>query len=129
ARSSPVRTGAGASSTRRCSCFAIDEIRRQAASVFAMTDLVSLLEAAGVPGAAALVSRGGEVEVACTGEIESDSIVRIASLTKPITAAATMLLVDEGTIALDAPVARWLPEIASPRVVRTPESPIGDVVP
>ena len=98
-----------------------------------MTPLQDLLEAAvgdgAVPGAAALVARGDEVEVASAGELGPDSIVRIASITKPITAAAVMLLVDDGRVALDDPIARWLPELASPRVVRTPESPIDDVVP
>jgi CubicO group peptidase (beta-lactamase class C family) len=61
--------------------------------------------------------------------VEPDSIVRIASMTKPITAAAMMVLVDEGLIALDDPIARWLPELASPQVVRTPASPVEDVVP
>src|SRR5438067_602785 len=81
------------------------------------------------PGAAALVARGDEVEIAGAGDVQPNSIVRIASITKPITAAAVMLLVDEGLVALDDPVARWLPELASPQVVRTPESPIDDVVP
>ena len=82
-----------------------------------------------VPGAAALVARGDEIEIAGAGELEPDSIVRIASITKPITAAAVMILVDEGLVSLDDPIARWLPELASPRVVRTPQSPIDDVVP
>ncbi len=97
-----------------------------------MTSLQDLLETAVagvVPGAAALVARGEHVEIAGAGEVEPDSIVRIASLTKPITAAAVMLLVDEGLVALDDPIARWLPEVASPVVVRTPESPVDDVVP
>jgi CubicO group peptidase (beta-lactamase class C family) len=81
------------------------------------------------PGAAALVARADAVEVASAGELEADSIVRIASLTKPITAAAVMLLVDDGVISLDDPVERWLPELASPTVVRTPQSPAVDVVP
>jgi CubicO group peptidase (beta-lactamase class C family) len=58
-----------------------------------------------------------------------DSIFRIASITKPITAAAVMMLVDEGRVALDDPVERWLPELASRVVVRTPASPVDDVVP
>ena len=91
--------------------------------------LGTAVEEGGVPGAAALVARGDEVEVAAAGEVRQDSIVRIASLTKPITAAAVMLLLDEGSIALDDPIARWLPELASPRVVRTPGSPVDDVVP
>jgi CubicO group peptidase (beta-lactamase class C family) len=98
-----------------------------------MTPLRDLLEAAveegTVPGAAALVARGDEVEVAAVGEVQPDSIVRLASTTKPITAAATMLLVQDGLVELDDPIARWLPELASPRVVRTPESPLDDVVP
>ena len=40
-----------------------------------------------------------------------------------------MLLVDDGVIALEDPVDRWLPELASPKVVRTPASPVDDVVP
>jgi CubicO group peptidase (beta-lactamase class C family) len=81
------------------------------------------------PGAAALVAHGDAVEIAAAGDLEPGSVVRIASLTKPITAAALMLLVDEGRVALDDPVARWLPELAAPSVVRTPASPLDDVVP
>jgi CubicO group peptidase (beta-lactamase class C family) len=98
-----------------------------------MTSLGELLETAveggTVPGAAALVARGEDVELAGVGEVGPESIVRIASVTKPITAAAVMLLVDEGLVSLDDPIARWLPELASPLVVRTPESAIDDVVP
>ena len=97
-----------------------------------MTPLQDLLESAGrdgtVPGAAALVARGDVVEVGSVGELEPNSIVRIASITKPITAAAVMLLVDEGLVTLEDPIAEWLPELASPRVVRTPQSPLDDTV-
>ena len=58
-----------------------------------------------------------------------NSIFRIASITKPIVAAAVMMLVDDGLLALDDPVEKWLPELASPHVVRTPSSPVHDVVP
>jgi CubicO group peptidase (beta-lactamase class C family) len=91
--------------------------------------LETTVERGVVPGAAALVARCEEIETCSAGEIEPDSVVRIASITKPITAAALMLLVDDGLVGLDDPVARWLPELASPQVVRTPESPIDDVVP
>src|SRR5438270_5799681 len=98
-----------------------------------MATLQDLLEAAvadgAAPGAAALVARGDDAGIGSVGEIEPDSIVRIASITKPITAAAVMLLVDEGLVSLDDPIARWLPELVSPRVVRTPQSTIDDVVP
>ena len=62
------------------------------------------------------------------GEVEPESIVRIASITKPITAAAVMLLVDDGLVLLGDPISQWLPELAAPRVVRTPQSAIDDVV-
>src|SRR2546423_8198273 len=98
-----------------------------------MTPLQPLLETSvqsgTAPGAAALVAHGEEVEIAGVGEVEPESIVRIASITKPITAAGVMLLVDEGRLALDDPIARWLPELATPRVVRTLQSAIEDVVP
>jgi CubicO group peptidase (beta-lactamase class C family) len=105
-----------------------------------VADLQGLLDgylAAGVlPGAVALVAGGDGVEVAVAGATDvagtpmaRDSIFRIASITKPITAAAAMILVDSGAIALDSEVARWLPELASPRVVRTPAAPVDDVVP
>ena len=52
-----------------------------------------------------------------------DSIFRIASITKPITAAAVMMLVEDGRIALDDPVGQWLPELASPHGRPTPAQP------
>ncbi|MGW4060440.1 serine hydrolase domain-containing protein [Amycolatopsis sp. NPDC004747] len=104
-----------------------------------MATLTELLtrHLADLPGAVALVAHGEQVEAAAVGSADAegtvpmarDSLFRIASLSKPITAAATMLLVDDGTLALDDPVARWLPELASPVVVRTPDGPVDDVVP
>jgi CubicO group peptidase (beta-lactamase class C family) len=98
-----------------------------------MTSVQRLLEAAvesgTVPGAAALVARRDDVEIGAAGDLRVDSICRIASITKPITAAAVMLLLDDALVSLEDPIARWLPELASPQVVRTPESPIDDVVP
>ena len=105
-----------------------------------MTSLHDVLQAhvsnGSVPGAVGLLARGDEIEVAAVGSasvggvpMASDSIFRIASLTKPITAAAVMLLVQDGRIALEDPVDEWLPELAKPVVVRTPASAVGDVVP
>ncbi|MFE0135692.1 serine hydrolase domain-containing protein [Streptomyces sp. NPDC059037] len=106
-----------------------------------MADLRETLEAhvdkGSVPGAVGLVARGDRIEVAAVGSVDvegsapmaRDSIFRIASITKPVVAAAVMMLVEDGRIALDDPVARWLPELASPSVVRTPASPVDDVVP
>ncbi|MBA3905673.1 MAG: beta-lactamase family protein [Pseudonocardiales bacterium] len=89
-----------------------------------------------VPGAVALLARGDDVEVTTVGSVDvegtapmaRDSLFRIASLTKPITAAAVMVLVEDGRVALDEPIGEWLPELAAPMVVRTPQSPLDDVV-
>jgi CubicO group peptidase (beta-lactamase class C family) len=105
-----------------------------------MADLHDTLQAhvdnGSVPGAVGLVARGDRMELAAVGSIAvdgaamaRDSIFRFASITKPITAAAVMMLVEDGQIALDEPVNRWLPELAEPKVVRTPASPVNDVVP
>ncbi|MCY0941119.1 serine hydrolase domain-containing protein [Streptomyces antarcticus] len=105
------------------------------------SDLHGLLQAhiedGTLPGAVALIAHGHDVEVAAAGSVDTagsapmarDSLFRIASITKPVTAAATMMLVEDGSLTLDAPVARWLPELAAPMVVRTPSSPVDDVVP
>jgi CubicO group peptidase (beta-lactamase class C family) len=89
-----------------------------------------------LPGAVGVVARGDRTEVAAVGSMAvdgapmaDDSIFRLASITKPITAAAVMMLVEDGRIALDDPVGQWLPELADPKVVRTPASPVEDVVP
>jgi CubicO group peptidase (beta-lactamase class C family) len=90
-----------------------------------------------MPGVVGLMARGDRVVVAVAGSADvdgtapmaRDSIFRVASITKPITAAAVMMLVEDGRIALQDPVREWLPELASPAVVRTPASPVDDVVP
>ncbi|MFD8480578.1 serine hydrolase domain-containing protein [Kitasatospora sp. NPDC059673] len=98
-----------------------------------MRELQSMLERrvedGTVPGAVALVARGGAVEAAAAGDLTRDSLVRIASIGKPMMAAAALQLVDDGVFGLDDPVERWLPELADRRVVRTPQSPVTDTVP
>jgi CubicO group peptidase (beta-lactamase class C family) len=106
-----------------------------------VTDLQSTLQgyvrSGALPGAVALLARREQIEVHAVGSLgldqgapmARDSIFRLASITKPIAAAAALLLVDEGRIALDAPVIDWLPELASPAVARTPSGPVDDVVP
>ena len=89
-----------------------------------------------VPGLVALVAQGDEVHVEAIGTlaiggrpVERGSLFRIASTTKPITAAATLALVREGLFELDEPVNRLLPELANRRVMRRMEGPLDDTVP
>lgn len=88
------------------------------------------------PGVVAAVARGDVVHVATAGDMavggppmRRDSLFRIASLTKPMTAAVVLSLADEGLLDLDEPVDRLLPELADRRVLRSPDGPLQDTVP
>ncbi len=87
------------------------------------------------PGLAALISSQGESHAVVLGNvsvgggpIRRDTIFRISSMSKPITAAATMLLVDDGTLTLDEPVDRLLPELSHRRVLRRLDAPLDETV-
>jgi CubicO group peptidase (beta-lactamase class C family) len=89
-----------------------------------------------VPGLVALVARGGQVHVEALGRLSvggapvaRDSVFRIASTTKPITAAVTLAVAAEGLIGLDEPVDRLLPELAGRRVLRRMDGPLDDTAP
>src|SRR3954466_14271508 len=92
-------------------------------------------------GAATLVwrahSRYGEAQTVCVGRrdreanlpVERDTIFRIASMTKPITSVAALMLVEEGGIALTDSIARFAPEFSHMRVLRAPNGPLHDTDP
>lgn len=89
-----------------------------------------------VPGLVALVARGDDVHVAVDGAlsfggppVERDSLFRISSMTKPVTAAATLALAAEGLFELDERVDRLLPELANRRVLRRLHGALDDTVP
>jgi len=90
-----------------------------------------------MPGVVTLVSRRGEAHVDAIGmkavggsdPMRRDTIFRIASMTKPITAAAAMILVEECRLRLDEPVDRWLPELADRKVLKRFDGPLDDTVP
>lgn len=95
------------------------------------------VEHGAVPGLVTLVSRRGETHVDAIGvksvggrdPMRRDTIFRIASMTKPITAAAAMILVEECKLRLDEPVDRLLPELAGRKVLKRIEGPLDDTVP
>src|SRR6059036_4364494 len=86
--------------------------------------MAGYVERGEVPGIVTLVSRRGEAHVDAIGTkavgagdpIRRDTIFRISSMTKPITAAATMILAEECKVRLDEPVDGLLPELADRRV-------------
>ena len=89
-----------------------------------------------LPGILLLVAHGEDVFVDAIGStsfedgepIRRETLFRIASMTKPIIAAVTLMLVEDGVLELDAPVDRWLPELANPRVLRRPDAALDDTV-
>jgi CubicO group peptidase (beta-lactamase class C family) len=90
-----------------------------------------------VPGLVYLVRQRGEVHAAAIGTkatgsadpMRRDTIFRIASMTKPVTATAALILVEEGKLRLDDPVDPLLPELSSRRVLRRIDGPLDDTVP
>jgi CubicO group peptidase (beta-lactamase class C family) len=89
-----------------------------------------------LPGMVTLVAQADDVHVDTIGAMafggdqpmRRDTIFRIASMTKPILATATMMLVEEGKLALDEPVERLLPELANRRVLKRIDGPLDDTV-
>jgi CubicO group peptidase (beta-lactamase class C family) len=89
-----------------------------------------------LPGVVTLVARDGEARADAIGAMEfggdrpmrRDTVFRVASLTKPVLAAAAMTLVEDGSLALDEPVDRLLPELAGRRVLRRVDGPLDDTV-
>lgn len=98
------------------------------------------VEAGLVPGMVAVLARRGEVRVEATGTLAfegpgagtpmgGDTIVRMASMTKPLAAACAMTLVEDGTVRLDDPIDDLLPELADMAVLADVNGPLDDVVP
>ncbi len=106
--------------------------------VAALHDSMAAHVAAGsLPGLVSLVARGDDVHIDTVDPpsfpdetpLARDAIFRIASLTKPITAAATMSLVEEGLLRLEDPIDDLVPELSGRRVLRAIDAALDDTVP
>jgi CubicO group peptidase (beta-lactamase class C family) len=99
--------------------------------------LSGYVERRDMPGLVALVSHHDDVHVETLGAMsvghpapmKRDTIFRIASLAKPITAVAAMILVEECRLRLDESIEGWLPELAHRRVLKSMSSQPDDTVP
>ena len=94
------------------------------------------VEAGTIPGAVALLDSGSEVDVVAVGAakmggrpLAEDAIVRIQSMTKPVTSVAALRLVEAGRLGLDQSLEEWLPELAGRRVLSSPTSALDETVP
>jgi CubicO group peptidase (beta-lactamase class C family) len=88
-------------------------------------------------GVVAMVWRKGEIvrldtvgkrDIANDLPMQRDTLFRIASMTKPITSVAAMMLMEEGKLALQDPITKWLPEFADMRVLKDPTGALDDTV-
>jgi CubicO group peptidase (beta-lactamase class C family) len=99
--------------------------------------LAAHIERREMPGLVALVARHGDVHIETHGTLSfessepmaRDTIFRVASITKPVTAAAAMILLEDCKLRLDDSIDAWLPELANRRVLRSLESELDDTVP
>lgn len=100
-------------------------------------DLKAHVASGSPPGLVALVSRGEEAHAFPVGAmtlagkppVRRDTIFRLASMTKPVTAVAAMMLVEEGKLKLDEPIDRLAPELANRRVLKRMDGPLDETVP
>jgi CubicO group peptidase (beta-lactamase class C family) len=99
--------------------------------------MAGYVERGEMPGLVTLLCRRGEVHVDAIGKLSTgghdpmrhDTIFRIASMTKPVAAAAAMILVEECKLRLDEPVDGLLPELAGRKVLKRLDGPLDDTVP
>lgn len=101
------------------------------------TAMQRYIDSGWAPGLLTLVHLHGEEHVETLGTMafdstipmQRDTIFRLASTTKPVTAVGAMILVEECRLRLNDPVDEWLPELSNRRVLRTLDSPLDDTVP
>ncbi len=99
--------------------------------------LRQIVDSGQLAGASTLVWKNGAAQTTCFGwrdierklPAERDTIFRIASMTKPITSVAALMLVDEGRVALGDPIAQCAPEFSRMRVLRSPCGPLDETDP
>lgn len=98
----------------------------------------SYVDAGKFPGSTMMLAQGGEVvhrhtcgmrDVAGGKPFEEDTIVRIFSMTKPVTSVALMMLAERGLFHLDAPVSDFIPEFKDMRALRPGATSLEDTEP
>jgi CubicO group peptidase (beta-lactamase class C family) len=100
--------------------------------------LQAIVDQGALSGVVTLVWRRGETvltdaiglrDIEAGAPMQRDTLFRIASMTKPVTSAAVMMLIEEGKLALHDPIVRWLPEFADMRVMKDPSGAVDDTYP
>lgn len=100
--------------------------------------LQAVVDAGDLAGLVTLVWRKGEIaqlntlgkrNIESGAPMEADTIFRIASMTKPITSVAALMLLEEGKLKLDDPITKWAPEFADMQVIADPAGPLEATAP
>jgi CubicO group peptidase (beta-lactamase class C family) len=89
-----------------------------------------------LPGLVTLIAQGDTVRTDTFGTksfdtdepMRRETLFRIASMTKPVLAVATLMLIEDGKLALEDRIDRWLPELADPRVLQRIDGPLDETV-
>ncbi|TCK38526.1 CubicO group peptidase (beta-lactamase class C family) [Paraburkholderia sp. BL8N3] len=96
------------------------------------------VESGDVAGIVTLTWRRGEIaqadalgwrDLETRSPMTRDTLFRIASMTKPVTSAAALMLVEDGLLDFQSPVSAWLPELANVAVLTSPDAPLEHTEP
>ena len=100
--------------------------------------LQAFVDAGDLSGFVTLIWRKGEIaqvntiglrDIASGAPMTRDTLFRIASMTKPVTSVAALMLLEEGRLRLDDPITKWLPEFSGMQVLKDPAGPIEETYP
>jgi CubicO group peptidase (beta-lactamase class C family) len=100
--------------------------------------LQAVVDAGDLSGLVTLIWRKGEVvqvntigrrDLEAGAPMTRDTLFRIASMTKPVTSIAAMMLLEEGKLRLEDPITGWLPEFSEMQVLKDAAGPIEDTYP
>jgi CubicO group peptidase (beta-lactamase class C family) len=100
--------------------------------------LQAVVDAGDLSGFVTLIWRKGEIaqvntvgrrDIAGDLPMTRDTLFRIASMTKPVTTVAALMLMEEGKLKLDDPVTKWLPEFSNMVVLKDAQGPLEDSYP
>jgi CubicO group peptidase (beta-lactamase class C family) len=100
--------------------------------------LQGVIDAGDLSGFVTLIWRGGEeLQFNALGHrdidaglpMTRDTLFRIASMTKPVTSVAALMLMEEGKLRLEDPITKWMPEFADMKVLKDAQGPVEDTYP
>jgi CubicO group peptidase (beta-lactamase class C family) len=102
-------------------------LRGQINGFIAAKKVAGIVAAIGHSAQAPEYISAGTLAIGDATPVDADSLFRVYSMTKPVTGMAAMILIDEGKMKLDQPIADFLPEFAEMRVATDPEASLDSI--